>query len=509
MLWHTGVFIMKKSFIWVLIALMTVSLLGIIIIQSRWINWSINLNEEKFNKEVFSALNNVEKELVASENTLDLDLLGSELSSTLPGHSKLDFYYRMGKLEDSSLISDELSAIMGKSRSRFQQNLSLMEGIEVSKWLQSRDLTERIDIKRLSASIKRQLIRRGIKIGYHYGVYSNKSESFVILDDNYVVPEEGNSQFSATIVNKSLYNSEYRINLFETDKNVPGILYINFPERKSILFQDVWPTIVGSVIFTAIILFCFIYTIYVILQQKKLSEMRTDFINNMTHEFKTPIATINLAADSIVSPMIINQPNKVDRFANIIKQENNRMLSQVEKVLQMALLDKKDFKLKLGEVNVHEVILQAVEHANLQVEKKGGHVSAELNAPEPTIMADHTHLANIIHNLLDNANKYSPEKPEITVFTDNTPKGVRITIKDKGIGMTKDQRKHIFDKFYRVHTGNLHDVKGFGLGLSYVKTMVGAHKGNIEVQSELGEGSSFILDLPFDGGQEKIENGVS
>ena len=500
---------MKKSFIWVLIALMTISLLGIIVIQSRWINWSINLNEEKFNKEVFSALNYVERELVASENTLDLDVLGTDLSATLPGHSKLDFYYRMGKLEDSTLISDELSALASKSRSRFQQNLSLMEGIEVSRLLQSRDLADRIDLKKLSSSIKRQLTRRGIKIGYHYGVYSNKSKSFVILDDNFVVPEEGNSQFSSTIVNKSLYSSEYKINLFETDSDVPGMLYINFPERKSILFQDVWPTILGSVIFTAIILFCFIYTIYVILRQKKLSEMRTDFINNMTHEFKTPIATINLAADSIINPMIINQPSKVDRFAGIIKQENNRMLSQVEKVLQMALLDKQDFKLKLSEVNVHEIIVQAVEHANLQVEKKGGQVEAELKALQPTIMADHTHLANIVHNLLDNANKYSPEKPDIKVITDNTPKGIRITIQDHGIGMTKDQRKHIFDKFYRVHTGNLHDVKGFGLGLSYVKAMVGAHKGSIEVQSELGEGSSFILDLPFDGGQEKFENGVS
>ncbi|MBK8502653.1 MAG: HAMP domain-containing histidine kinase [Saprospiraceae bacterium] len=502
---------MKQSFIWILVALMTISLIGIIVIQSRWINWSINLNEEKFNKEVFSALNYVEKDLVASENTLDLDVLGGDLSNTLPGHSKLEFYYRLGKLDDSTLITEDLSFLSGKSRTRFQQNLSLFESMEVSKLLQSRDLTERIDIKKLSASIRRQLSRRGIDIGYHYGVYSNKTGSFVILDDNFVVAEES-TQFTNTQTpfNKSLYTSEYKIDLFETDNNQsPGMLYINFPERKSILFQDLWPTILSSVLFTAIILFCFVYTIHVILRQKKLSEMRTDFINNMTHEFKTPIATINLAADSIINPMIINQPSKVDRFASIIKQENSRMLSQVEKVLQMALLDKKDFDLKLSEINVHEIIIQAVEHANLQVEKKGGQVSAALEASRPQIMADHTHIANIVHNLLDNANKYSPERPEIKVVTSNTPRGIRITVEDKGIGMTKDQRKHIFDKFYRVHTGNLHDVKGFGLGLSYVKAMVGAHKGAIEVQSELGEGSSFILDLPFDGGQEKVENGVS
>jgi two-component system phosphate regulon sensor histidine kinase PhoR len=499
---------MQKKFIWILIGLMAISLLGIIGIQITWINRSIALNEDKFKEEVFSALNHVEKDLRASESTLDLDVLGPDFSSGYSGNSKLDFYYRTGKLPDSSDISDDLSYLIGKSRTRFQQNLSLLESMEVSKLLQSKDLTDRIDIKKLSASIRRQLKRRAIDVAYHYGVYSNKTKSFVILDDNFVVVEES-TQYTNTPINKSLYNSPFKIALFETDEDVPGMLYINFPHRNSILFRDLWPILLSSILFTAIILFCFAYTIHVILRQKKLSEMRTDFINNMTHEFKTPIATISLAADSITSPMIVHQPDKIGRFAHIIKQENNRMLSQVEKVLQMALLDKKDFTLRMVPVNVHDIIVQAVEHANLQVEKKGGQVSAELNATRPTIMADQTHITNIIHNLLDNANKYSPEKPEIKISTENVNGSLRITIKDKGIGMTKDQRKHIFDKFYRVHTGNLHDVKGFGLGLSYVKAMVGAHKGIIEVQSEIGEGSSFILDLPMDGGQEKSQNGVS
>ena len=487
---------------------MTISLLGIIVIQSRWINYSINLNEDKFKEEVYSALNHVEKDLRASESTLDLDVLGNDFTSGYSQNSKLDFYYRKGALSDSSGIANDLANVMSKSRSRFQQNLSLLEGLQVSKLLQSKDLAERIDIKRLANSIKRQLNKRGIFIGYNYGVYSNKTKSFVIIDDNFVVVEEG-TQYTNTPINKSLYNSQYKISLFETDEEVPGMLYINFPHRNSILFKDVWPTILGSVLFTAIILFCFAYTIHVILRQKKLSEMRTDFINNMTHEFKTPIATISLAADSITSPMIVNQPSKVGRFAHIIKQENSRMLNQVEKVLQMALLEKKNFKLRRAPINVHDIILQAVENANLQVEKKGGQVRAELNATKSTIVADQTHITNIIHNLLDNANKYSPDKPDIKVTTANVNGSLRITIEDKGIGMTTDQRKHIFDKFYRVHTGNIHNVKGFGLGLSYVKTMVGAHKGNIEVVSEPGEGSSFILELPMDGGQEKTENGVT
>ena len=500
---------MRKNFIWLLIATMAVSLIGIIMIQSRWIKWSINLNEEKFNREVGSALNNVEKDLTASENAVDIDILSSDL---LEGQgttsSRLDFYYRKGKLEDSTLISDDLRGLISGTRKNFKERLSLLEGLQVNRLLRLRDIEDRINIDKLSFYIKKHLTKRDIDIRYDYGVWSTKHESFVILNDNFVVEEEG-QQFSNTGINEGLLKSPYKINLFETEEGVPGILYLDFPDRNRILFRDVWPTIIGSIFFTGIILFCFAYTIQVIVRQKKLSEMRTDFINNMTHEFKTPIATINLAADSITSPMIAGNSDKVGRFAQIIKQENGRMLNQVEKVLQMALLEKKDFKLKMTEINVHELIVQAVEHANLKVASKGGMVKAELAAKNPNIMADQTHISNIIHNLLDNANKYSPERPDIQVSTQNVNGGVQIRVEDKGIGMTKDQKKHIFDKFYRVHTGNRHDVKGFGLGLSYVKAMVAAHKGNITVQSELGEGSSFVVQLPFDGGQEKNKNGVS
>ena len=500
---------MKKNYIWILISLMTVALIGIIVIQSFWINWSINLNQEKFDKEVFSALNNVEKELAARENTLDLDVMAAnDLTKGGLSRSKIDFYYRQGKLTDTTQISKELSSLLTKGRSSFQQQLTLLEGLEVNRLLRSKELTDRIDLKQLSSALKRHLVRRDIDVGYHYGVYSTKSESFVILDDNFVVVEEGN-QFTNTEINRSLFNSQYKINLFETEDDLPGILFIEFPTRRSMLFKDVWPTILGSLLFVTIILLCFAYTIHVIFRQKKLSEMRNDFINNMTHEFKTPIATINLAADSITSPVIVSEPTKVSRFATIIKQENSRMLSQVEKVLQMALLEKKDFKLRMSDINIHEIILQAVEHANLQVEKKGGRVYAELRAGKPVIRADQTHISNIIYNLLDNANKYSPDAPDIKITTENALNGIRITIADKGLGMTKDQVKHIFDKFYRVHTGNIHDVKGFGLGLAYVKAMISAHKGTVDVQSEVGKGSEFILFLPFDSGQENHKNGVS
>ena len=225
--------------------------------------------------------------------------------------------------------------------------------------------------------------------------------------------------------------------------------------------------------------------------------MKTDFINNMTHEFKTPIATISLATDSITSPMIINSPDKIKRFVDIIRQENRRMNSQVERVLQMALIDKKDFQINLEELNIHDVIQQAVDNFSLQIEKREGSIITHLDAERPIIEGDATHITSVIHNLLDNANKYSPEKPQVTVSTRNVPMGVEITVTDRGVGISKEARKNIFDKFYRVSTGNIHDVKGFGLGLSYVKAIITAHKGLIDVKSETGKGSSFILTLPM------------
>jgi two-component system phosphate regulon sensor histidine kinase PhoR len=216
----------------------------------------------------------------------------------------------------------------------------------------------------------------------------------------------------------------------------------------------------------------------------------------MTHEFKTPIATISLASDSILSPKIIADPDKIQRFVGIIKEENKRMLSQVEKVLQMALLDKHDFQLNLKNVDIHEIIQNAVSNIDLQVSQRNGNIYKELHATKPIVLADQTHLTNIIYNLLDNANKYSADHPQINISTKDVPGGINIVVKDKGIGMSKENQKMIFEKFYRVPTGNIHNVKGFGLGLSYVKAMVLAHKGSISVESELNKGSVFTVFLP-------------
>jgi len=484
---------MKRQYIWILIGLMAVALLGIIAIQSYWIRYNIGLNQQKFDKEVGAALNHVEKALVEDYNLLNMNLLSADPIKQGSGFSKLDRYLP----QDSLLgITQDLSPTA--YRSRFTDKITIVESLQVHNLLAKQSLEDRIgSIDKLNRYIDHQLERRNIMIDHDYGVYSEEQEGFVIQNGNYIVLEQDDGQF-VTVLDRSLLNSRYSIPLFldsETGEAM-GKLYLAFPNRHSILFEDLWPTILMSVLFTAIILFCFIYTIQIIFKQKKLSEMTTDFINNMTHEFKTPIATINLAADSITSPMVRESTEKVGRFARIIKQENKRMLGQVEKVLQMALLEKRDFKLRKSSINVHDVILQAVEHVNLEVQPRGGLVKADLQAQQPNVFADQTHLTNIVRNLLDNANKYSRESPQIVISTKDHKQGLEISIQDNGIGMTKEQLKHIFDRFYRVHTGNLHDVKGFGLGLSYVKAMVEAHKGSIDVTSEPGVGTKFSLTFP-------------
>ncbi|WP_057936962.1 sensor histidine kinase [Algoriphagus resistens] len=273
-------------------------------------------------------------------------------------------------------------------------------------------------------------------------------------------------------------------------------LTVYFPRKNTRVIREVWLPITSSILFIVVIISCFIYAIKVIIRQKALSDTKNDFINNMTHEFKTPLATVSLAVEALQDPELSSQDKFRSRYLGIIKDENKRLVSQVENVLQAAALDKKDFKLKIELLNLAEILENTVDHFGLQVEKKGGQITFVNELTDPMVEGDLFHLTHIFNNLLDNANKYSPENPTISIEAKDDPEQVHITIKDEGIGMNKDAQRKIFDKFYRVPTGNVHDVKGFGLGLSYVKTMLEAHKGGIQVSSELGKGSSFTINLP-------------
>ncbi|MFZ4633483.1 MAG: sensor histidine kinase [Saprospiraceae bacterium] len=461
-----------------IIGLMAAALIGLIGLQYYWISWSIRLNEEQFNKTVFDALKRVEVKLAQYEVY--------SLSNNKSGQVR-----RAARMAENGFShrSDSLN------NSSFEDEVTIWEYLKVRQLVDAKPLAERIPLDWLGHTLREELQSRGISSPYQYGIYAKARSSFVIVNDYYVVIDNSPQVTYGGAVN--LYNSPYRVALFQQDVESPGYLALYFPNRTSLVLGSVWQTLVLSIVFTGIILFCFWYTVKVIFEQKKLSEMKNDFINNMTHEFKTPIATISLAADSIGSPQVLTNPDKIKRFTDIIRQENRRMNSQVERVLQMAQLDRRDFDLHISEVNLHDIIRQAVDNFSLQIEKRDGALRTELLAEHPVIETDPTHLTGIIHNLLDNANKYSPDKPDITIRTRNVPMGVEFSIQDNGIGIGKEARKYIFDKFFRVHTGNIHDVKGFGLGLSYVKAIVTAHKGLIDLKSEPGKGSTFMVTLPL------------
>jgi two-component system phosphate regulon sensor histidine kinase PhoR len=460
---------------------MSTALIGITIIQMYYIQWQASLAEENFDSKVVMAMNKVKDRLL--EDTENYD-------------NAVKFFSRPGGTlfgADQEKLMNNLST---KGENKWQQQRLQYELSQMPMRIDPNYGLKNIDKDNLHKYIIQEMKNQNINLKYDYGVFSNDAENYLIINGNYVaqIGDEGQSSTAETPLTSN--TTEYQIQLFNNDKESPGYLKVIFPQKNSMLLSEVLPSMISSILLTGLILFCFSYTLYIIFKQKKLSEMKTDFINNMTHEFKTPIATISLASDSMVSPMISGNPDKIKRFAGIIKQENIRMLNQVEKVLQMATIDKEDFQIKSTSLQLHDIINQAVANSRLKVEKRNGTISTNLQAHNDIFLGDATHISNIVHNLLDNAEKYSKNAPEVFVSTRNKKSGIEIEIADKGIGMTKEAQKHIFDKFYRVHTGNLHDVKGFGLGLSYVKALVVAHKGTVKVKSELGKGSNFTIFLP-------------
>ena len=272
---------------------------------------------------------------------------------------------------------------------------------------------------------------------------------------------------------------------------------LTFPQKKKFLFSELIGICILSIIFTLIIVIAYSSALNQLIKQRQISEIKTDFINNMTHEFKTPIATINLALDAIKNPKVIEDKEKVLRYLQMIKEENKRMHAQVENVLRISKLDKKELDINKESTNIHEIIEDAIEHVNLIVEDRNGTITTHFDAPRTSVLLNDVHFTNVIVNILDNAIKYSPEEPMIDIQTENVKDFVIVKIKDQGSGMSKVAQKRIFEKFYREHTGDLHNVKGHGLGLSYVKRIIEDHNGQIFVESEKGKGSVFIIKIPL------------
>lgn len=344
-------------------------------------------------------------------------------------------------------------------------------------------LRKRIEPAVLDSLIRVELSSKGINGSYSYKVTSARHDSVIFT--------------KAADQAEFLPDNTYKTTLFKRDViRDAGVLTITFPEKNSVIMANLTAMMASSGALLIILVFCFGFTIHSILRQKKISEMKTDFINNMTHEFKTPVSTIMIASDALRDPEITEDKGRISRLAGIIYDENVRLGNHIERVLNVAKIDKGDLKLDLKEVEMNDLIAAVVDSMSLQLQKKDTKVVLNLNALQPVVYGDELHLSNVIFNLIDNANKYSSDDPRIVITTVNEGKNLLIRVADNGIGMSRDQQSKIFDQFYRIPTGNLHDVKGFGLGLSYVSNIVKRLHGTIRVRSEKDKGSEFEIMFP-------------
>ncbi|WP_439582529.1 sensor histidine kinase [Dyadobacter bucti] len=348
-----------------------------------------------------------------------------------------------------------------------------------------RPIQQRVNRFLLDTLLKKELVSNGISLDYEFAV-GGQTDTNLIFSTASLKPREWEEK-------------SYKASLFPNETlSAQNALYVYFPDQQKYILSNMGVMFGGSGILIVVIMACFYMAVTTIVRQKKLSDIKNDFINNMTHEFKTPISTIALAAEMAQenSATVTQNGSRLDRYLGIIREENRRLGTHVEKVLQMALLDKGHVKLKISDANIHDLIEKALNGQSVQIEQKEGEVELEFDANNEIVSADEVHISNILNNLIDNAIKYSPEKLYLAIRTKNENDGISVSISDHGIGMNREQQQRIFDTFYRVPTGNVHDVKGFGLGLSYVKKMVEAHEGTVEVESKPGEGSTFTVWLP-------------
>lgn len=542
---------------------MSIALLGLIILQAYWIRHDLHIKEQQFSQSVLQAMNEIVEQVEEKENlrivvrniltstdssrnqhstpdtlieTLmalaavpvppappappappeDLKQLQSQIDQHIshlrkPGIHRTDpeVHVQQDSTVDIRIERDvqqkEVYAFrLASEEARFdslareteQRVASRMRKLNtmIQKFTfqigdRSGNVLNRIDTLTLDSIIHAALRQRSIPLTYNFAITGDGNKKLVYVRNK---PDS-----------LSVLNTPYHVKLFPGDifKRTDE-LALNFPNKINFLLLGMWPMLLSSMVFTLIILIGFGYTLSVILSQKKLATIKNDFINNMTHEFKTPIATIAIANESIRDVRVNSNPEKLDYYTGVIRDENQRMLRQVEHVLQMAQIDKGELVLRRSMVDLHDIIRSAMQSMELPVLQREGNFVVELKADVHEIYGDGNHLLNVFSNLIDNAVKYSPEKPLVMIKSYNRDGNIEITVTDNGIGMTKETQKKVFDTFYRASVGNIHDVKGFGLGLAYVKAIVEMHEGSVDVQSDLGRGSTFTVILPVNAKNE-------
>ncbi|GAA0746751.1 HAMP domain-containing sensor histidine kinase [Gaetbulibacter jejuensis] len=508
---------------------MSLSLIGIIFVQAYFINNTLINEKNQFTLNVKRSLSFVskaieDKEFAVFDNKLqefiekggkpDTTALSEIILKYQDNANNETVIFRNGILEESykipslffeiGLDSISLNRVQSNQETKVYSNNNLTGEFKISPEKSFQNIQsmsplqqahfiaatrerfknipvyKRITSEEVSGFLKKQLKNNGIDINFEFAIYDKDLATKVQSDDF----EVSSATLGVPVFLDNNGESDYR-------------LYVDFPERNKFLFSTILKMLLLSIIFTTIIIVAYSSAVYQLIKQRKISQIKTDFINNMTHEFKTPIATINLALDSIKNPKIIGDQEKVMRYLGMIKDENKRMHAQVENVLRISKLEKNELNISKDRVKLHDLVEDAITHVELIVEDRKGYVNMHLEAAKSSVLANESHFTNVIVNILDNAIKYSDDAPKIDVYTENVGNNILLKIADQGNGMSKQVQKRVFEKFYREHTGNVHNVKGHGLGLAYVKRIVEDHQGHISVESEKGKGSVFTIKLPL------------
>ncbi len=498
--------------VWYIIALMSLAMVGLIGLQFYWITTTVTLNKSRFKQNVHQVLEKVATRLEEHEAIYVMkssaDQISGQLLSTLDSITRaqnqngshtyeLQFEVKNGLASSSQsteLILQPMTKydvrdpkIAWEENKRRRINKSQIISVIAEKLFfqnQEKPIQHRTSRPVIDSILQEEMQNKGVALDYDFAVFNHAQKKWYFASPN--------------TSNEFLIETNYCTKLFPNDmRNPDNLLCVYFPTESKYLMGKMAMILSSSIIFIGVIILCFGAAIYTIIRQKKVSQVTNDFINNMTHEFKTPIATISLTREILQDPTIQQSPEKTNRYLGVIADESKRLSAQVEKVLQAAKLDRKDFKLNIKSLDIHQIIEKVIRNSAVQVENRGGKIFTDLKATQTLFEGDQVHITSIVSNLIDNANKYSPEIPRIEIQTKNTSNGISIKFIDEGQGIPKKVMNKIFDKFYRVPTGNVHNVKGFGLGLSYVKSMVEAHHGTISVESELEKGSVFTIKLPF------------
>ena len=491
---------MKKSTIWLIAGVMGASFLILLFMQAKYLEEVINMRKEQFDESVTRSLYQTARNLELNETKLGLeeqfkkkgvrpDSLNAQTNTPTPfeirTHSTTPASVPKGLFLDGFNKDKVDESLRDSVRQRYVYQRALLNEVVYSILYKTSDkpLAERVDFRALDSDLRAELRSNGINIDYHF----------------YVTTSDGREVYRCSDYTAEGENFTYKQVLYPNDPSAQmGLLYIHFPDMQRYIFASV-RFIIPAIIFTLVLLIIFIFTIYTIFRQKKLTEIKNDFINNMTHEFKTPISSISLAAQMLSDPAVAKSEAMFKHISQVIVDETKRLRFQVEKVLQMSMFDRKAATFKRKELDANILVNDTVNTFRLKVESTGGTIDAHLDAEDAIVFVDELHFTNVLFNLLDNAVKYkSADRPlHLNVTTRNEGNRLVLSIEDNGIGIRREDLKKIFEKFYRVHTGNRHDVKGFGLGLAYVHNVIKALGGSIHAESEYGKGTKFLISIPL------------